>query len=53
MHVRILDLKVQKELKKDAKARGGSAARAAEIALSIHYFNKRFLCVYGVKPKKK
>lgn len=53
MHIRILDRKVQKALKKDAKGRGGSAARAAEIALSIYYFNKRFLEVDGVKPKKK
>ncbi len=52
MHVRLLDRKVQKAVKKDAKDRKCSAARAAEMALNVHYFNKRFIEVDGVLRKK-
>ncbi len=52
MHIRILDRKVQKAVKKDAKERKCSAARAAEMALNVYYFEKRFIEVDGVPRKR-
>lgn len=37
MHLRLKDRKVQAAVKKDAKARKCSCARAAEMALEVHY----------------
>lgn len=40
MQVRLKDKKVQKAVKRDAKARGSSNAHAVEMALEVHYDRK-------------